>query len=70
MSRSLPPANSKGQPSSQHPCSGPYANGVFLQEAIKRLPDVCKAIVVRWGKVSSDEVCPLYSVDNFTAHHV
>ena len=37
---------------------------------IKRLLMVWKVIHVSWKKVSSDEDCPLYSSDSFTARHI
>ena len=66
----MPPAYSKGSPSIQHPHSGPHDNGISPQKSIKRLLKVRKAIHVSWGKIISDEGCPLYSGDNFTDHHV
>ena len=70
MPGNMPPAGSKVSPSSQHPPSGPHDYGTFTQELIKCLLEVWKVIHVSWGKVISDEVCPLYSSDNFTTRHV
>ena len=69
MPVSLPPAGSIAFQSIQHPRSGTHENGVIPQKSIKRPLEVWKAIHVNWGNVRSDEGCPLYSGDNFTAHH-
>ena len=66
----MPPAGSKDLPSIHHMRSVTHDDSVYPQELIKRLLKVWNAIHVSWGKVSIDEGCPLYSGDNFTAHHV